>query len=236
MVPSMTWVYDFFDDAYASAALLAPPDPQLVSDLVHRLDLRAGQAVLDQCCGLGRLSRALAVHGLHTHGVDIIESYVRRATELGGTYTCADAGTFVPDEPVDCVINWWSSFGYSADDRINASLAERARDALRSGGTYALELTHGPHVHAHHQEHFETELDGLRVTRRSTLDRERELLHQAWTLGDDPRERRGTVRLFSPRTITELLERVGFTRVEVSADLQGTPLTVDHPRMVVVAS
>lgn len=232
----MSWVHDFFDDAYADAALVAPPEPAWVDALLARLALVPGMRVLDQCCGVGRLSRVLTERGLEVHGVDITPLYVERARALGGTYTCADAGAFVPEEPVHCVLNWWSSFGYAPSDEVNATLAARAREALLPGGTYALELTHGPHVLANHRAHFESEVGGLRVVRTSRLDRDTNLLHQTWILGSDPRPRRGVVRLYGPASLTALLHGVGFTKVQVAADLAGTPLTEAHPRMVVVAS
>ncbi|MHC4219492.1 MAG: class I SAM-dependent methyltransferase, partial [Planctomycetota bacterium] len=132
--PQLTaWWNTFFDHTYAEFGLAAP-DPEkigrTVDFLFEVLGLREGMHLFDQCCGIGRLSVPLARRGIHVIGVDITAGYVDRARaearELPAEFHCADAFEFVTDRHCDAAVNWFTSFGYSESDQVNARMFERA--------------------------------------------------------------------------------------------------------------
>lgn len=77
----MTWWADLYDDLLADQLLERDEgtvEPTL-DFLFDRLDLRAGDSVYDQCCGIGSLTVPLAARGLAAIGVDQAAGYVERA-------------------------------------------------------------------------------------------------------------------------------------------------------------
>ena len=147
------WCQSFFSDVFASAHLVRH-DAAVLATTVHFLQrvlhLETGMRVFDQCCGVGDVSLALAARGFAVTGVDLMPSYIDTAQTRAAALSAAcdfhagDAGTFIPDQPCDAAINWWTSFGYSAADDENIKMLHRAFDALKPGGYFALDYMNAP--------------------------------------------------------------------------------------------
>ena len=119
--------------------LLARSDAEvatLLEFLQRELNLGPCDHIFDQCCGSGSLAIPLASAGFQVTGCDLFEPYINRAIADSADhispprFVCADAFTFVPDEPCDAVINWYTSFGYAADDAQNSEMLIRAFESL----------------------------------------------------------------------------------------------------------
>jgi len=107
--------------------------------ILKALRLRRGDAVLDAPCGAGRLSLHLARAGCVVTGIDLRETFIRRARRrfrvagLHGTFRVLDLRRLDMEGQFDGIINWGGSFGYFSEAE-NARLVEAYVRALRPGG------------------------------------------------------------------------------------------------------
>lgn len=248
------WWASFYDDTTADMFLVRsdPADVEATTAfLADRLGLRPGGLVFDQCCGIGSASLPLTRRGVRVVGVDLCESYVRRANQCAASvdrremarYHRADAFDFVPDDPCDAAFNWYSSFGYAADDRRNVVMLRRTFDALRPGGRFALDYLNVAGVLAGFKPAIVrrqgTPAGEVLLLRESTLDLPRGVMEQRWTyvLPDGRRSvRNSRVRLYLPHALADLLREAGFVDVEFFGGVRGEPLTTDAARCICVAS
>jgi len=224
------WWERFFDDDFAEL-WLSDEDPgereRRTTGLLRLLGLRAGDRLFDQCCGVGRVAVPLVERGVHVTAVDGVASYVERArrrcealpvmTRGGFRVEQADAFTYVPAEPCDAAINWYTSFGYSDDDAANGGMLRCAHDALRPGGRFALDYPDMERVRAcfqaHSERHRDTDRGRFVAMRDAVLDDRRQMLVDRWTFvapGGETRARAGETRLYSRAALRGLLSAAGF--------------------------
>ncbi|MEM7479388.1 MAG: methyltransferase domain-containing protein, partial [Planctomycetota bacterium] len=120
-----------------------------VQFLARELGVGEGEHVFDQCCGIGSLSIPLAKAGIKVTGCDQFEPYIERARQDAAIqlpepsltiFHSADAFFFKPKESCDAGFNWYSSFGYAPEDTTNQKMLQRAFDALKPGGRFALDI------------------------------------------------------------------------------------------------
>jgi SAM-dependent methyltransferase len=246
----VTWWSALYDDWLADQ-LLARDGAELdatVDFLLTRLGLRAGDRVLDQCCGIGSVALSLARRGVRVIGVDQAEGYVARAERearshgLDAAFFAADACEFVPTVPVDAAFNWWTSFGYFEEDDANLAMLARARDALVPGGRFALDTMNVPGVLRGFQHEVALRRDTPRgevlLLRESSIDLARGRMLKRWTyfVGQDKKvEHASSVKLYMPDVVADLLRRAGFVDVEMVGSTAGEPLALDSPRLIAIA-
>ncbi len=223
-----------------------------ITFLRQHLDLKKGQTVFDQCCGVGTLSFELAKYGLNTIGVDICDAYIQRANNTlrncadsqfsNCEFHCEDAYHFVPSRPYDAVFNWFSSFGYAMDDLQNQQMLQRAFDGLLPGGSIALDVPNFPFIIKNFQ-HFLCKTgksNGKNVTcvRQSHMNLGLGRLEQNWnwTIEGEPVDsRKSSLRIYLPHQISEMLQEVGFQDIQLFGSIDGSKLTIDSGRLLVVA-
>lgn len=233
----MTWRQQFYDGHYA-ARFLEQCDPREVKFL---LDILPAGRVLDQCCGLGRFSSALARHGLIPVGVDANPDYVEEAARRcpEGEFHCRDAADFVAAPACQGGFNFFSSFGYDSDDRENRRVLQAAFASLAGGAPFVLDTINFARLLHHFQPKLEqTFPDGARIQRLSHLDLVKGMLHQRWIyhLPDgQEQERTSQTRILLPREVADMLTASGFEVERMVGDVDGRSLDEHSPRLVVVA-
>lgn len=247
---SQPWWRSLYDDLLADV-LLERSDPAEVDAtlrfLTNRLELLPGMRVFDQCCGVGSLAVPLASSGYRLNGCDLIPEYVERArrravdARVVVELETADAFQFVPPQPCDAVFNWWTSFGYASTDDENVRMLDRAAEALRPGGRFALDFMNVTGVLRGFQSRVRTERVTARGTieliRDSSIDLRRLVMLKRWTytLPDGSRIARDSqVRMYLPHELVGLFARAGFSDVQLYGNLDGAPLELDSPRCIVV--
>jgi SAM-dependent methyltransferase len=125
--------------------------------------------ILDQCCGLGRLSVELARRGHQVTGIDITPSYLEAARDsaqlsvqdsardsgeastlcrtrdslqhkgLAVEFIEADVRHFVRPASYHLVLNLYTSFGYFAEQADDRQVVANAYESLVPGGLYVIE-------------------------------------------------------------------------------------------------
>ncbi len=205
------------------------------------LQIEPGMEVLDLACGYGRIANRLARLGAHVTGLDANPTYLemahREAESLGVevAYVEGDMRALPWTDRFDRIVNWYTSSGYFSD-RENRQVLAEACHALRPGGRLLIEQTSLYRQLQHLQADAVVERDGdLLVDRRSfnpltsCIDTERIVVR-----GGQVRRTYFAVRVFSPPEIRDWLLDAGFEAVDILGP-DGQPLTLDSPRMLVVA-
>lgn len=245
------WWEDLYDNTVADLFMARREPDELeatLAFLTQHLRLGAGHRVFDQCCGIGSLSLPLAARGIEIVGTDACAAYICRAadaanrTQLPARYFVADAFEFVPDVPCDAAFNWWTSFGYAAEDSRNVQMLCRACDALKPGGMFALDFLNAAQVlsqfHPALVRRAETPEGEVILLRESTVNLRSGTLDQVWTFQwPDGRRRTGEshVRLYLPDTVGSLLRQAGLADIEFFGGVRNEPLTTFSPRCICVA-
>lgn len=239
------WSHDFYDGLFADRFFNRSTESlhRVVMFLADILHLAPGSSVLDQCCGTGGISTALAMHGYRVVGIDIASEYIDRAklNVAGGAcrFICADAGEFYLDPPADAGFNWWTSFGYSDDDAVNQRMLTMANRSIKVGGYFALDMMNALRWQKKmtgRQEISEKAGNDDWVTRYAP---ERKMIYRSWITTDARGERirrdGGGVRLYSPGEMEDLLKESGFTLTGQFGDTDKSSYTEESRRMILVA-
>lgn len=134
---------DFLGPAYLRNAFTYGTR-QEIDFLIDALGLAPGMRVLDLGCGPGRHSLELARRGIHTHGVDLSETFVELARSaaadesLPATFAVGDVGELDVVGEYDALICLCQGgFGLLAGAE-DAALLARFGSALRPGGRLAI--------------------------------------------------------------------------------------------------
>lgn len=213
--------------------------------LTERLHVQPGARLFDQCCGMGSLSIPLADRGFSVVGVDLCDSFIARAksdTADGARsveFHVGDAFVFVPDAVCDGGFNWYTSFGYSADDDENLKMIQRAFESLKPGARFALDFVNAPmivHNFKDRMEHRLTTPEGeIVIVRQCRIDSSTNVMHQTWnwTLSDGRVvSNQSTLRLYQPDELVKLFQRAGFTEVQLFGGLNGEERTDESGRCI----
>ncbi|MCX6654228.1 MAG: class I SAM-dependent methyltransferase, partial [Candidatus Bathyarchaeota archaeon] len=133
-----------------------PYTPKAVDGLVAIATERGVKtgAVLDLCCGNGRISINLAERGFHVTGVDFSAPYLEDARLNAERLGVADKADFVYGDvrqlskilegrgPFDLVVSAWTSMGYYSDED-DLETFRQARQHSREGALlFVLETMH----------------------------------------------------------------------------------------------
>ena len=212
-------------------------------DLIGRLAaLVSGAKLLDLACGHGRIANLLAQRGAEVSGLDASELFLSRAPQqatragIAVDYRQGDMRALPwADQSFDCVINWFTSFGYF-DDADNRRVLSEIHRILRPGGRLLVENNNPvallprwlPAVFIERGEDFV--LDRPRfdpVTGRATTER---------MVVRDRQTRRFTfsVRMFVAVELGDWLRRAGFERVDFYGP-EAEPLSAGSRRMIALA-
>ena len=199
-------------------------------------------AVLDLCCGFGRISAELARMEFRVTGVDITESYLNTAREeaayenLNIEYINADAREFKRPLFFDAIVSLYISFGYFQDKNEDRLLLRNAFESLKTGGSFFIE-TLGKEIAVRDfiaGEWFERA--GFTVlTQYETLD-SWSLLKNRWILIKDGQryEKTFVQRLYCASELREMLFEAGFSTVEIYGDWDERPYDSKSAKLIVV--
>lgn len=220
----------------------APAEAVAIESL---LGVREPRHVLDVCCGPGRHSIALALRGHRVVGVDRTARYLQvareRAAEAGADveFVVADAREYISPQPVDVVLNLWTSFGYFADPADNLEVLRRAHKSLHDGGRLVLQIR-SQETMASHRSVPRTwwERDGvLYLDELEVIDDWRRVRGRWVVIGTDGvrHDYRYISWLYSAEALAGMLTDVGFRRVRLYGDLAGAPYDLRARYLVAVA-
>jgi SAM-dependent methyltransferase len=254
----------FWDHPHISSQMLAAhldPDTDAASRrpetidrsvawLVDKLDLKAGDAVLDLGCGPGLYASRLARRGLHVTGIDYSQrsiDYARQHAQehdLAITYRYQDYLTLDDEGAYDAALLIYGDYCVLAPER-RSRLLQKIRQAVKAGGRLALDVS----TRAHRARYglgrnwYVAERGFWRPGRHLVLEQgfdypERSIYLDQYVVVDAD----GTLAVYrnwfqdyTPRAITRELEEGGFAVLGIWGDLAGTPYAEGSEWIGVVA-
>lgn len=245
------WWHDFFDDLFADV-VLQRNDPEECKKtktfLNNVLSLKEDDLIFDQCCGAGDISLLLNKQGYNTIGIDIIPSYIKKAqtsaSQLGlksSQFDVADARTYVPQTPCDAAINWYTSFGYSADDKDNIRMLDCLYKSLKPDAKVVMDITNMATSIRNGEtiSHYTQQTDDgvVEIERQFFFDLENGMRGSIWRYhmpDGTHHEKAGSSRLYAPRELKTMFLQTGFDNIHFYGDLDGGTLKLDSPRCFIV--
>lgn len=236
------WVTEYFGDEYLRLYQFPDErtDPEVefvAAALADRVP--PGGLVLDLACGQGRHAVPLAQRGFHMIGLDYQLNLLRAAKARGADvpFLRGDMRRLPFGETFDAVVNLFTAFGYFSDDGNAVILREVAR-VLRPGGWFILDVANRDALIRNAQPRSWKRLpDGTLVVSEWTWDVAAGR-YTHWQLLLDERGQRSfthNVRVYTCTELTALLRDAGFTVVERHGGFRGEALTLDAPRLILIA-
>jgi SAM-dependent methyltransferase len=240
------WYRQLFGEDYLRDFARTPErTAQEVEGIVQRLAPPPGSRILDLCCGHGRHTIPLAQHGYRMTGQDLSEIFLLQArtdAEAQGVqvqWVHSDMREIPFEDEFDAVINIYVSFGYLENEAEDQKVLQQVYKALKPGGLFVIEFINREYYVRHFTPHTITRHeDGL-------LDLEECGFDLLTSRGDQRRTKiypdgRRTEHHWSVRwyTITELVRMLAAAGMQMEAyygGLDGSPLTLDSRRLVLVS-
>jgi SAM-dependent methyltransferase len=195
--------------------------------------------VLDLCCGPARHSLILAQKGFAVTGVDrspfLLSKARERAAGADVELVEADMRDFVRPGAFNLALSLFTSFGYLDTHDEDLAVLRNVRASLKQGGVFVMDVMSKEYVisqgcatsweqwpsgeiHVHHYDVFPG-WGRLRLT---------------WLLVEGERARRFEFEhnVYSGQELSSLLERAGFTDVQIYGSLDGTPYDATATRLI----
>jgi SAM-dependent methyltransferase len=243
------WYQEFFGEDYLRmyALTLAPErTAREVEGIVRLLDLPAGSSILDLCCGHGRHAIPLAQRGFQVTGQDLCPVFLQRAQadaqaqSVSVRWVHGDMRAIPFENEFDAVINIFTAFGYFESEEEDQKVLQQVHRALKPGGRFLLETKHREDVMRQYRSSGVTRFDdGLLVTHESELDllASRNAVRMTMLFPDGRRkEYRHSVRMYTLTELARLCDAAGLRLEAHHGSLDGSPLTLDSKRLVLLTS
>jgi SAM-dependent methyltransferase len=240
----------FFREAWPmiSQAIGSSADAaQAVQWIVGKATLPQGARVLDAPCGFGRHSIEFARRGFAVTGVDFNETELDRAREAAGAagvsvrLVCQDMRDMEFAGEFDLAVNLFSSIGYFADDE-DRLLLDRFWRALGPGGVFVLDTRNRDQCVRSLPPEDRIRGDGRTIRIENLFDPTTSRWTARWwrvegEAEDDPGKLIGEseIRLYAAHELRAMLRPERWSRVDLYGGLNGTPFSLDTPRLVIVA-
>ncbi|MHB0935960.1 MAG: class I SAM-dependent methyltransferase [Armatimonadota bacterium] len=236
------WVTEYFGDDYLRLYQFpgerTDPEVEFVAgSLAGRM--ASGGLVLDLACGQGRHALPLAQRGFRVVGLDYQLNLLQKAKARGAgvSFLRGDMRQLPFAETFDAVVNLFTAFGYFSDEENAGILSEVAR-VLRPGGWFVMDVANRDALIRSAQPRSWKRLpDGSLVVSEWTWDVAAGR-YTHWQLLLDEHGRRSfthSVRVYTCTELTALLRDAGFTVVERHGGFRGEALSLDAPRLILIA-
>jgi SAM-dependent methyltransferase len=201
-------------------------------------------SILDLCCGPGRHSVPLAKQGFTVTGVDRSAFLLGKAKAYGEreqvnvTWIKEDMRRFVQPGTFNLAMSMFSSFGYFDDMKENESVLRNLYSSLVGSGVLILDLVGKEALAKMFQPTGSQALpNGDLLFERRSLRGDWEGVESEWTVVSGSEANKYCLRLwiFSARELKDLLRRVGFEKVTIYGNLDGSGYGLDSNRLIAVA-
>lgn len=104
------------------------------------------KSILEMGCGTGKHAKRLNYKGYEVFGIDISESMLEQAKELGVNCELGDVRSFRANKKFDAVLSLFHVVSYQAKDNDIIDYFNTAAEHLDSGGVFVFDLWYKPAV------------------------------------------------------------------------------------------
>lgn len=211
--------YDDYEGAAKSIAAQFPPAQY--------------PAVLDICCGIGKMSYAMSRCGYDVVGVDLSQAQLRIAEvhSPGPEYVQSDMGS-LPGGAYDLLLNVYTSFGYYSTEAEDLAVLPEWYKALRPGGVLIMELADMDRARNRIDDAGRLIRLSRGVTEYLSMDWEQRLLKVDYA--KDRESWSCLTRLYEKEDLQQALLQAGFASVELYGSFDCQPKKIDD-NLVIVA-
>ena len=221
---SVHWTDEFFRGAWIDLHLgyREHCDSERESDaIIDFLGLPVGSTIIDIPCGPGDHSIELARRGFVVTGVDLSERIIEHAKSRAArvvpapnnppNFVVGDMRSLRLGIEYDALLCMWGSFGYF-DSPGDIEQLRTFHRLLKPGGLALIDLVPLEGLLQHFGERNTTVVGSLVVSRNQTYSMDLQSIHSHWTFrkDDESFEYGTTMRFYTVREFTTLLESVGF--------------------------
>jgi len=206
----------------------------------EQVGLRAGEHVLDLCCGNGRHIVHLLRRTPFVVGLDYSSDLLALARENLGDRPLllrGDMRAIGLAESFDVVTNFFTSFGYFSTPEENLRVVHEVARVLRPGGRFVVDYLNAAYVAGHLVPESVREHDGYTIRERRWIDAVRRRVNKTTRLynGDDALGEWGeSVQLYEETEFRALLAQGGLEVDRVFGDYTGASMDAERPRMIVI--
>jgi SAM-dependent methyltransferase len=205
--------------------------------IAKALRLKAGKKVLDAPCGAGRIAVHLAKRGCSLTGIDLRESFARRARErfakekTKGRFTALDLRDLDFKNEFHAAYSWLGSFGYFSENENILVLRNYVR-ALLPGGLLLIDQPNREGLLRHFRKRINR--DGITIANR--WDPRSERMHSVWITHRNGKNRRNpmSMRLYTPSQMETLFQRAGLCVEAIYGNFRGDAYTRTSRRLILV--
>lgn len=209
------------------------------------------QNVLDVACGIGRHVIEFARKGVQAQGFDISEEYINYAKKKAEEETLSDRTKFFKLDmrdvdklggKYDLIINFYTSFGFY-NRETNRNILNRLRNLLSEEGILLIDIINKDNLLTRFEEEGLSESEGFMRMEKREFDVETSRMKSNLDIFKKLEEGykwEGEMnfdhRIYSPVELKEILEGVGFSKVDVFGSLDGEEINLDSKRMIVLGT
>lgn len=197
------------------------------------------QKVLDLCCGQGRHSRWLALHGFNVVGVDLssvlLQEAIKNTLNLPVQYMRADARRVPFYEEMDLVVNLFTSFGYFDENEENEQVLHAVSSSLKPGGYFLLDYLNPDFLTTNLEPFTQTFMKNMEILQYRSLTEQ--YVHKRISIKEDGTERsyEEKVKLYRLEQLVPMLERNHLHIQYVFGDYDASGFIAStSPRMVLI--
>lgn len=203
-----------------------------------------GDSILDLCCGPGRHAVAFAKRGFRVTGVDRTSFLLGKAKERAQAekvyieLILEDMRHFVRANAYDLVISMFTSFGYFDQKEEDLKVLQNIYQSLKPGGACLIDMV-GKEILAKifHPTTSEKLPDGALLVARHEIFDNWTRIRNEWILIKEGKARSFKFHhtIFSGQELMDRLQQVGFRKVMLFGDLEGSEYGLGAKRLVAVA-
>jgi SAM-dependent methyltransferase len=247
-VPEQPWYAEFFGESYLRLyrPYLTPQRTEReVIGVVQRLVLPEGSKILDLACGYGRHSIPLAFLGYQVTGLDLSAELLAQAEAMAQDvdasvrWVQADMRAIPFEGEFQAVINLFTAYGYLESEHEDARVLRSVQRALAPGGVFLLDTVNRESLIRHFMPaEVERHDDGLMVIQEQDFDLRTSRMNVQVTLIEQRNRRktyRQSIRIYTLTEVAAMLGEAGLSLEGIYGDLDGSPLTLESRRLVVLA-
>lgn len=214
-----------------------------VKNLIALLGLKAGDKVLDSCCGVGRHSMELAKSNIDVTGVDLMELYIDAAKEsaremgLKANFQVADVREYRRENYYNYIVNLYTSYGYFETQKEEELYLENVYASLAPSGKFLIDTISKEALARDfiEDEWFEEEDKTICLSYKIIEDFSR--LVNRWMIinKDGSRiDKKFSHKIYSGQELKSILMAAGFKNIKLYGGLDGSIYDHKVKRLVIV--
>jgi cyclopropane fatty-acyl-phospholipid synthase-like methyltransferase len=216
---------------------------ELVELVLNNISLRENGNVLDLASGFGRHAILFAKRGFNVTAVDLSESLLSIAKDnvksegVDINFVHSDIRQFQPDLHYDLIVNLFTSIGYFEKDEENYFILRKVYDLLADNGFFVLDYFNKNFVVKNLVAQTVDEIDDGTITQNRFIEGERIVKEITIERKGKVNKFHESVRMFSSEELLNMLEKLGFNKLNIFGDFRGNPFELEtSPRIIIIVN